>query len=168
MLLLASFGFVAVGILLIGRNPVVSVLCFLLGGLYLVPRGITLVRRRTMLRVDAQGVLLGGPSTFSRDKDELVSWQDIVAVVLWEQEATRGRKMAFVGLQRHEGLPQLKGSARSKRWQRIALATVPAHVPRQVAIDSRPVNLWSLDRGKLATAVRAFAPEVPIADLATK
>ncbi len=121
-------------------------------------------KRLVAFRVDERGVTLGGaPAKYAR-QTAFVPWQDIEAVVLWQQHLTAGAStMDYVGLRRRAGAPPLPGqNASLDRQQTTRLA---GHVDHEVFLASRHINLWSLDRGRLAEAVGAFAPGVPVEEV---
>lgn len=132
-------------------------------GLFLALRVVQLVSRRVALRVDEAGITLGLTPPWPRRHTVRVPWREIAAVVLWRQQ-TGYSSLRHLGLVRPVGLPPLPGSMRNRFLRRVALAFIPSHVPPQVAIYSRAVAGWSVNRDRLAAAVARFAPQVEVDD----
>jgi hypothetical protein len=128
------------------------------GGLALLT---TALSRKTALRVDETGILLGGWTPRYRASTLHVPWQDIAGVVLWHQVLPGTWPMPYVGVVRREGLPPVPVS---RGWALRATARALVPVPYDVLLTSRPVNGWRLDEERLAAAVRHFAPDVRITD----
>lgn len=121
-------------------------------------------KRLVAFRVDEQGVTLGGaPAKYTR-QTAFVPWRDIQSVVLWQQHLVSGAPvMNCVGLRRRAGAPQLPGP--NSGLDRQQTARLAAHVDHEVFLASRHINLWSLDRGRLAEAVGVFAPGVLVEEV---
>ncbi|MET9255825.1 hypothetical protein [Streptomyces sp. NPDC003717] len=121
--------------------------------------------RLVAFRVDERGVTLGGAPAKYKSQTAFVPWQDIEAVVLWQQHLTVGAPtMHYVGVRRRPGAPPLPGQNSSlDRQQTSRLA---GHVDHEVFLASRHINLWSLDRARLTEAVGALAPGVPVEEVA--
>lgn len=122
-----------------------------------------LASRRVALRVGAEGVTLSLSPPWSERHTAVVPWSGIQRIVLWRQRAGHA-SIRYIGLEWRRDTPYLPGSASGKlsgmvRW------VVPDKVPTQVAVDSRQINGWRLNRRQLEAAVAAFAPHVPIVDL---
>jgi len=119
--------------------------------------------RRVALRVDAQGITLGGVPPRYRQKTVVVPWADIEKVVLWKQAVLAGQSMPYVGLVRRPDAPALAGPA----GQQVARGVAGAfHVPvsAETLSASRGVNGWRLDKPRFVAAVKRFAPDVQIDD----
>ncbi|MGW5865794.1 hypothetical protein ACWFRJ_26830 [Streptomyces sp. NPDC055239] len=117
-------------------------------------------RRLVAFRVDEQGVTLGGaPAKYAR-QTAFVPWQDIEAVVLWQQSTAGLSPMKYVGLRRRAGAPQLPGA--NARLSQERTGRLAPHIDHEVFLASRHINLWTLDRGRLAEAVGVFAPGVSV------
>ncbi|MFD4140533.1 hypothetical protein [Streptomyces sp. NPDC058572] len=129
------------------------------GGLLMTLDSLT---RKVALRVDGTGVLLGGAPLRHRSTTAHVPWADITAVVLWQQ-AVQNSTMPWVGVARHDGTAPLPGPGQGPR-ARAAMRFLVPNVPVDVAMASRAVNGWRLDRARLAAAVDHFAPGVPVVD----
>jgi hypothetical protein len=121
-------------------------------------------KRLVAFRVDEQGVTLGGAPAKYQRQTAFVPWQDIQSVVLWQQHLTAGAPtMNYVGLRRRAGAPPLPGqNAGLEPAQSTRLAP---HVDHEVFLASRHINLWFLDRDRLADAVGAFAPGVSVEEV---
>lgn len=130
------------------------------GGLVLLLAGV--LTRRVALRVDGDGVTLGGSPLRYRAGTQTVPWAHIAAVVLWRQPLPYGSSMRWVGLQRHKGAPALAGRRSRKAARAVAHTLIP--VSGDTLLASRAVNSWRLDTGRLAAAVAHFAPGVPVID----
>ncbi|MGA5451997.1 hypothetical protein ACPCVO_35725 [Streptomyces umbrinus] len=115
--------------------------------------------RKVAFRVDETGVLLGGNPARYRATTAHVPWGDITGFVFWRQ-AVGGTSVFYVGVTRRIGAPALPGEGPAARSavQRL----VP--VPPGVAMSSRAVNGWRLDKDRLAAAVAQFAPGTPVQD----
>ncbi|MEU5534448.1 hypothetical protein [Streptomyces sp. NPDC020362] len=115
--------------------------------------------RKVAFRVDETGVLLGGSPVRYRATTAHVPWEDITGILFWSQAAGRA-SVPYVGLGRREGAPVLPGDGPKSRAVLRHLVPVPA----EVAIASRAVTGWRLDRERLITAVAHCAPGVPVYD----
>jgi hypothetical protein len=145
------------GLLLPGMPLIARILGFPLfgaGGLFM---GYVALSRKVAFRVDGTGVLLGGSPARYGATTSHVPWDDITGLVLWRQHIG-GTSMPYVGLIRREGAPALPGDDSRMRAVLEHLAPVPA----EVAIASRAVNGWHLDKERLVAAVARFAPAVPV------
>ncbi|MGX1543693.1 hypothetical protein [Streptomyces adustus] len=137
---------------------IVGLLLFGGGGLLMAAGALT---RKTAFRVDATGILLGGSPVRYRATTAHVPWQDITAVVLWQQPVPHS-VLPWVGVARREGAPPLPGSGQGRITRSIGEALTP--VPAELLVASRAVNGWRLDRSRLATAVAYFAPGVQVVE----
>jgi hypothetical protein len=129
------------------------------GGLLMAANALT---RKVALRVDGTGVLLGGTPLRHRATTVHVPWEDITAVVLWEQRVSHGHRLPWIGVARREGAPPLPGPGQGPMARAVAGALVP--VPFELLMASRQVNGWRLDRRRLTAAVEHHAPGVPVVD----
>lgn len=111
------------------------------------------------LRVDSEGVLLGGAPAKHEKHKAFAPWADITSVVVWHQR-TAGQGIDHIGLNRRPGAPPLPGP-NSKMTQSAAERVAP-HVEYELLLASRPINLWRLDPERLLAAVDSFAPGVPV------
>ncbi|WP_327708256.1 hypothetical protein OG912_04330 [Streptomyces sp. NBC_00464] len=142
--------------------PVLRAICVVLfggGGLFMA---FVALSRRPAFRVDGKGVLLGGSPARYRATTVHVPWQDITAIVLWQQKMPGG-SLPWVGVALRPGAvpPPAPGQGE------IARATLRAllpNVPADVVLTSRAVSGWRLDRAALDSAVDAFAPGIPVVD----
>lgn len=116
-------------------------------------------QRLTAFRVDGTGVLLGGAPARYRAQTASVPWQDITALVVWQQRMA-GPSMNYIGVQRHPGAPPLPGPNSALTAERTA--KLAPHIDHELFLASRPVNLWRLDPERLQAAVDAYAPGVPV------
>ncbi|WP_306359279.1 hypothetical protein [Nocardia sp. CC227C] len=137
---------------------VITIVFFGGGGVFMAAG---MASRELALRVDDDGITLGGPPLRRKDTTVSVPWSDIAAVVLFRQRVSHGASMRYIGVRRHEGLPPLP------RAQGMAAKAAPRlipHIPPDVIAASRPISGWRLDEDRLAAAVRQHAPHVPIVD----
>ncbi|WJV46919.1 hypothetical protein [Streptomyces flavofungini] len=120
-------------------------------------------RRLVALRVDERGVTLGGaPAKYERHK-AFVPWSEIESVVLWSHKVVGADPMRYVGVRCKPGTSVLPGpNARLSREQTTKLAP---HVSHELFLASRAIAVWTLDPHRLAEAVGAFAPGVPVETL---
>jgi hypothetical protein len=128
------------------------------GGLFLLAVAAT---RQVALRLDAEGITLGGTPPRYRSGTRLVPWSEIDGVVLWRQHLPRGASMRYVGIVRRPDAPPLAGQ-RAAAVGRVAASILTPGVPADVVMASRAVNGWRLDETRLAAAVHHFAPGVTI------
>lgn len=94
---------------------------------------------------------------------------DITRVVLWEQRL-RGNSLRYVGVERRAGAPPLPGTDRHQvaRDAMIGLAQrLSPTMPPGAVWTAKQVNGWRLDESRLAAAVAACAPGVPVVDVET-
>jgi hypothetical protein len=128
--------------------------------------------RRIAFRVDAAGITLGGTAFRYQATTRLFSWTDINKIVIWRRSlpvSVGGRTLfpiahiRYVGLQRAAGSSPVSGSW-SKRAELPALrfASPTAAPPGLAAGAVRVISAWQLDTGRLAAAVRIFAPAVEV------
>ncbi|WP_143662229.1 hypothetical protein [Streptomyces sp. Amel2xC10] len=127
------------------------------GGLFMAYVALS---REVAFRVDETGVLLGGSPARYGATTAHVPWADITGFVLWRQQAG-GASVPYVGVTRREGAPALPGDGPKAR----AVLTHLVPVPPEVAVSSRALTGWHLDRTRLAGAVSHFAPGTPVHDL---
>ena len=127
------------------------------GGLFMI---FVALSRKVAFRVDETGVLLGGSPARYRATTAHVPWSDVTAFVFWRQTVGGGTTLPYVGVARRAGSPALPGDG--PRARAVLSALVP--VPPEVAMSSRAVNGWRLDRDRLAAAVAHFAPGTPLLD----
>jgi len=154
-------GFVFLGILMVRDGQLAGALVCLFGGAYIVLSVWAMVSRRIALAVTEDGITLGQLPPWPARRTSFVPWSDIEAVILWEQELRRST-MRYIGVVRRPGAPPLPGSARSPRLRRMNKAVVPAELSEDLVADSRQINFWRLDKGRLITAVNHFRPDVPV------
>lgn len=140
--------------------PLVPTIVLFGGGMLVVLWGV--LGRRVALRVDADGVTLGGSPMRYRATTTVVPWADIVAVVLWQQVLPAGTLMPYLGLQRRPGAAPLAGPP-GRRGGTVPAGLVP-DLPADVLMSGRAVNGWRLDRRGLARAVAVFAPDAWVLD----
>ncbi|MFG2652161.1 hypothetical protein [Streptomyces sp. NPDC048436] len=117
------------------------------------------LKRLTAFRVDETGVLLGGAPARYRAQTAFVPWQDITAVVTWQQR-TAGQPLSYIGVQRPTGAPLLPGPNSALTPEKTA--KLAPHVDHQLFLASRAVTLWKLDTERLRAAVETYAPGVPV------
>ncbi|WP_225891432.1 hypothetical protein [Streptomyces dioscori] len=103
---------------------------------------------------------LGGAPARYASQTAFVPWGDVEAVVLWQQETSAPTPMRYVGLRRRAGAPALPGPNSALTRERTG--RLAGHVDHEVFLASRHINLWTLDRERLAEALRTFAPTVAV------
>jgi hypothetical protein len=123
----------------------------------------SIATRRVALRVDAQGVTLGGSPGRSRSRDRLIPWAEVSEIVLWRAPMPYGRSMRYVGVARRKGAAQLAGR-RGRRASRATASALSLGVSGDTLLASRAVNLWHLNTDRLSAAVAHFAPGVRVID----
>ncbi|MGW7362343.1 hypothetical protein ACWGI8_02705 [Streptomyces sp. NPDC054841] len=128
------------------------------GGLLMAAGALT---RKVAFRVDESGVLLGGSPLRYRATTVHVPWEDITAVVLWQQHVQHAT-IPWIGVARPEGAPPLPGPGQGRLARAVGGALAP--VPVDLLLASRAVNGWRLDKGRLGAAVAHFAPGMQIVD----
>ncbi|WP_405811992.1 hypothetical protein OG524_29565 [Streptomyces sp. NBC_01520] len=142
-------------------TPVQRVLGLVLFGGGGVLMAFTAMSRRVAFRVDGTGVLLGGSPARHLATTAHVPWEDITAVVLWQQHSAEG--IPWVGVARRPDAGPLPGPGQGRAARATMRALAPG-VPADVALASRAVSGWHLDRDALAAAVAYFAPGVQVVD----
>lgn len=116
-------------------------------------------KKLVALRVDGEGVLLGGaPARYERQL-AFVPWSDVTSIVVWRLR-TAGNGMNYIGVQRKPGAPALPGM--NSGVSRDKAETLAPHVDYELFLASRPINFWRLNPERLQAAVDAFAPQVPV------
>ncbi|MFC4114305.1 hypothetical protein [Nonomuraea zeae] len=129
------------------------------GGLSMAYMAYMASSRKVAFRVDETGVLLGGSPIRYSATTAHVPWEDITGFVLWRQ-AVPGASLPYVGVTRREGAPALPGDGPKARAILEHLVPVPA----DIAMSSRAVNGWRIDKDRLVAAVSHFAPDIPVRD----
>lgn len=159
----ASAFFVAIGIF-VPMSVALRVVDFaFFGGGGVLLLGVV-CSRQLALRVDAEGVTLGGVPPRHRTRTTFVPWADIEKVVLWKQTLPPyGQSMPYIGLVRRPGAPALSGP-RAQRVARGFATALALPVSAERLSTSRAINGWHLDKQRLAVAVHKFAPGVPVLD----
>ncbi|MGW2559112.1 hypothetical protein ACWCXB_07660 [Streptomyces sp. NPDC001514] len=140
------------------RLQIATLVLFGGGGLLMTAGALT---RKVAFRVDESGVLLGGSPLRYRATTVHVPWEDITAVVLWQQRVPHAT-IPWIGVARPEGAPPLPGPGQGRFARAVGGALAP--VPVDLLMASRAVNGWRLDKGRLAAAVAHFAPGTAIVD----
>ncbi|MEU6533773.1 hypothetical protein ABZ869_31820 [Streptomyces sp. NPDC046928] len=125
------------------------------GGLFMAFGAMS---RKVAFRVDGTGVLLGGSPARYGATTAHVPWSDVTGFVFWRQHLSGGASLPYVGVTRREGAPPLPGDGRTAR----AVLSHLVPVPPEVAVSSRAVNGWRLDRARFAAAVAHHAPGLPV------
>ncbi|MET7694901.1 hypothetical protein ABZT06_44515 [Streptomyces sp. NPDC005483] len=139
---------------LLGR--ILGLPLFGVGGLFMA---YTSMSRKVAFRVDETGVLLGGNPARYKSTTTHVPWDDITGFVLWRQ-TVGSTSVPYVGVTRREGAPPLPGDGPKARAVLSHLVPVSA----DVALSSRAVNGWRLDRDRLVAAATYFAPGILVRD----
>lgn len=116
---------------------------------------------KVAFRVDAAGVLLGGPPLRYEAQTALVPWGDIEAVVLWRQKLKKHVTMPWIGLARRPDAPRLPGPGQGAVAEHI-VGILMTEVPGRVALAGRACTGWHLDPRRLTRAVERFAPGTPV------
>lgn len=129
---------------------------FGVGGLFMA---YTAMSRKVAFRVDETGVLLGGNPARYKSTTIHVPWDDVTGFVLWRQ-TVGSTSVPYVGVTRREGAPPLPGDGPKARAALSRLVPVPT----DVALSSRAVNGWRLDRDQLVAAATHFAPGILVRD----
>jgi hypothetical protein len=121
---------------------------------------IDLARRTIAFRADQEGILLGAvPDKLSvrRGSALFIPWADVERIILYPAYS-RGpgrHPVQCIGVQR-------TAAAAPLAWGNEQAPGCP--VPRVAAWATRKITGWQLDRGRLAAAVAAVAPGIPILD----
>ncbi len=123
---------------------------------------IDLARRTVAFRADHEGIMLGAVPdklTVRRGSALFIPWADVERIILYPAYP-RGRgghpAVQCVGVQRRTAAAPLL-------WGNEQAPGCP--VPRVAAWATRKITGWKLDRGRLAAAVAAIAPGIPILDI---
>lgn len=117
-------------------------------------------KRLMAFRVDQYGITLGGMPLQYRRQTAVVPWAEIEAVVLWGQKTAQLRPIRCVGVKCRPGSAALPGPNQNLKPE--TAARVAPHIEYEVVRDSRTMVLWHIDPDRLTTALRAFAPGVPL------
>jgi hypothetical protein len=124
--------------------------------------GITDLARRTIaFRADHEGILLGAVPdklTVRRGSALFIPWADVERIILYPAHPRgpgRHDAVRCIGVQR-------KAAAAPLLWGNEQAPGCP--VPRVTAWATRRITGWQLDCGRLAAAMAAVAPGIPILD----
>ncbi|MFC7241551.1 hypothetical protein ACFQO7_03560 [Catellatospora aurea] len=121
--------------------------------------------RKVALRVDGNGITLGGSPLRYAATTVHVPWAEVEAVVLWRQQLAQN--LPYLGVLRPHDAPPLHGTPTSPAGKLMAgfgYAVSGAPDLRLIA-TARAVNGWRLDLDRLTAAVRHHAPGVAVRDL---
>ncbi|MFF9408023.1 hypothetical protein ACF1B0_21220 [Streptomyces anandii] len=124
--------------------------------------------RRVALRVDPEGVTLGG--TPFGIETERMGWPEVVSIDLWTEQSHRMVKTPHIGVRHRKGsAPPLEASSFPglRQLDEYLATRVPAEFVetfRGTVLASRGMALWRVDRSRLKATVQAFAPEVHVFD----
>ncbi|MCX4989928.1 MULTISPECIES: hypothetical protein [unclassified Streptomyces] len=158
-------------VLYLGDLTLPIVLCvafFVLCGVGLTAMSLS---RKVALRIDAEGVTLGGSPLVRYEAGIVfVPWDEIVALVRWEQNIRPGGwkvpgqlslriKAPYLGIKRRRGLAPMPDS--EKPWStvnEIAAQVTAQQAPTGIAFTSRPVNAWRLKERELVAALEQYGP----------
>lgn len=119
------------------------------------------------LRVDAEGVTLGGQPLSHIPFAVLVPWSDIKSVDLWHHRthylgAGFTTKKPWFGLHRAPGTPALPRTANPALIRFLIGPLVKPGGTEEKALASRRIDLWSLDEQRLRAAVARHAPQIQV------
>ena len=141
----------------------VKVLSVLLGLSGLISVGAGGFSKKALLRVDANGVTLGGHPLRYASSTAMVPWNDVIGVELWVQRLEingRTNRVSYVGLHRAAGAPALPGAAKNRVSRRMAAGA--AGVPAELVAASRAVNVWKIDPNAFYATVKLHRPALEI------
>jgi hypothetical protein len=166
-----ALAFVAIGVFavppLIIRIPVVAF--FGWAALFSIA---TVLSRKVALRVDEAGITFGGGVFRYNETTRFHRWADVEAITLWQRyiPLTIGRWSPFafgpihyIGVRRRPGAPPITPGGRGR-------ADWPAFMAPATGVAAgaaRSATAFVIDEARLARAVAAFAPAVPIETGAT-
>ncbi|MEU9128945.1 hypothetical protein AB0D08_12710 [Kitasatospora sp. NPDC048540] len=112
--------------------------------------------RKVALRVDADGILLGGTPLRYAATTTLVPWSEVRGLRLWLQPLPYGSSMPYVGVHRVPGAARLPGTPTGPLG-RSAVEDLTG-VDAELVSASRAVNGWPLDTDTLLATVGRYAP----------
>ncbi|MEZ0068263.1 hypothetical protein ABIA32_004287 [Streptacidiphilus sp. MAP12-20] len=137
-----------------------GVICVLFALFLLTIQSIIGFSRKTAIRIDEMGVLLGGSPLRYAATTAFVPWSDVVAVELWIQQVGLWRKIHYVGLHRVPGAPPLNGA----QTNRAALAVAKSLTEKSAELigASRATVGWKFDAREMLSTVQRLAPQVQI------
>lgn len=154
--------------LLLGIAPTVS----LLMRVVLVPIGgagaflcvIVPTSRKVALRVDADGITLGGNPLRYKATTRVVPWHEVEGVFLWRREPGNVR---YLGVERAADAPPLTPGGTGKADQiRLYLAPDPPVPALALKVGvTRGMQAFTVDDARLSDAVAHYAPDVSVVDL---
>lgn len=115
--------------------------------------------RRVALRVDADGILLGGNPLRYAATTLLVPWSEVTGVRLWLQQVPLS-SMPHIGVNRVPGASRLPGTPTGVHGRAVVEGL--SGVSAELVSASRAVNGWTLDTDALLATVGRHAPGVVI------
>ncbi|MGV9408486.1 hypothetical protein ACWDOP_01120 [Nocardia sp. NPDC003693] len=116
--------------------------------------------RKVAIRVDQDGITLGGPPLDYQKQTQRVAWNDVAVVALW-----RDRTGIAGGLK--IGVLRISAPHPETRAQKgmVSFASAITGAPDERLLHcTQSVDGWHLDTGALKSALRAFAPHVRFYD----
>ncbi|WP_280378140.1 hypothetical protein [Nocardia wallacei] len=134
-------------------RPLVFACAVLVAGTFLA----IMLSRKVALRVDSDGVTLGGRAFWRHHATTVtVPWPEITGVVVYYQWLPNRARLSYLGIQRHpdHSGPQSRLEAEAARASGLGdVATIAV---------ARPITGWRLDRDQLTTVVHHHAPHVTL------
>ncbi|WP_280258118.1 hypothetical protein [Nocardia wallacei] len=114
-----------------------------------------MLSRKVALRVDSDGVTLGGRAFWRHHATTVtVPWPEITGIVVYHQWLPHGARLSYLGIQRHPDHSGPPSRPQAEEAQDPGLGDVGT-------IDiARPITGWRLDRDQLTTVVHHHAPHV--------
>jgi len=130
--------------------------------------GWPILRGAPGLRIDSDGILLGGRPPYEGRTRRFVPWSDIAEIYLFRLYPFRTAHgplvTSYIGLLGPAGArplsPLIPRAIAHRSAQRLVLRL--AHVPLDAVLSSRPAFGWQLEPAAVVAAVERFAPQVPV------
>ncbi|WP_152360301.1 hypothetical protein [Microlunatus speluncae] len=156
--LVVSILAVVLGLRLFDHDPVPALIVVAFFGCCALWLIVTVVGQwgRTALRVDQDGVTFGRLLLHGKGgKAATVPWEQIGAIVVFQQRYRGIVRQRYVGLKGRGGRPVVMPIP----WGHGPIgAWFIGAVPPEIVAASRPVTGWNLDHNRLARALESHAP----------
>lgn len=153
---------VLIGVMAPGQLPL-RVVLIALGGCGAFSSVIVPASRKVALRIDANGITLGGIPLRYKATTRVIPWHEVQRVFLWR----RGPGVRYLGVERPYDAPPLSPGGTGKADKPALYLAPNPQVPSPTlkAGTTRGMQAFSVDDARLSDAIVHYAPSVDIVNL---